>query len=66
MDTLTLYDKSIPIKYKNKLNIINNAFFAGFLTYYLNQNEFKEEYYSNYSPDLKSYIQFIVQKYGRR
>jgi predicted aminopeptidase len=63
LDTLDLYDTTIPLKYKNKIDKINNAYFAGFITYYDALNQFEEDYFKSYYPDLKNYINFLVEKY---
>lgn len=63
MDTLDLYDTIIPQNYKNKIDKINNAYFAGFITYYDTKNEFEEKYFLEYYPNLKKYINYLVDYY---
>jgi len=65
MDTIDLYDTIIPQNFKSKVDKINNAYFAGYITYYEKQNEFDDEYFKTYSPDLKSYIRFLITKFGK-
>lgn len=62
--TLNLYDTLIPLKYKKAVKKINNAYFAGYITYYDALNQFEDDYFKSYYPDLRSYIKFIVEKYG--
>jgi predicted aminopeptidase len=65
IDTLSLYDTTISTKFLNKISLINNAFFVGYITYYESQNEFNDEYFKNYYPDLKKYIEFLIEKYDK-
>jgi len=63
IDTLSLFDTTIPQNFKNKIDKINNAYFAGFITYYDSKNEFEDEYFKSYYPDLNLYIKYLLKKY---
>jgi len=63
MDTLNLYDSIIPQNFKQRVSKINNAYFAGYITYYEKQNEFDTEYFDSYYPNLKAYIKYLIEKY---
>lgn len=65
LDTINFYDKSIPQKIMNKIDKINNAYFAGYITYFDTQNQFEDEYFKLYSPDLKTYIKYLCEKYQK-
>ena len=64
-DTLT-DSRSLPFKRKrrlNKLNLPNNAYFVGYLTYRKQQNRFRQEFENKFRGDFRRYLAYLKQTY---
>lgn len=47
----------------NKLNLPNNAYFIGYLTYRKQQNRFREEFESRFGSNFERYLTYLKQTY---
>ena len=65
-DTLTDRGAEVqPLKKRsfNKLNLPNNAYFIGYLTYRKQQNRFRQEFETKFGGDFKRYLTYLKQTY---
>jgi len=64
MDTVSF---SVPTRYSRlrKGKLPNNAFFIEFRQYNNRQNKYYDEYVNGYGSDLRRYIAYLKQKFGR-
>lgn len=64
IDTISF---SVPTRYGKFRNgkLPNNAFFIEFRQYNNRQNKYYDEYVNKYNSDLKRYITYLKEKYGR-
>ena len=47
----------------NKLNLPNNAYFVGYLTYRKQQNQFRTEFEQRFRGDFRAYLSYLKQTY---
>lgn len=65
-DTLTDQRTEVrPLKKRalNKLNLPNNAYFMGYLTYRKQQNRFRQEFETKFGGNFKRYLTYLKQTY---
>ena len=64
-DTLTGYGPTRSIKKRrlNKLNLPNNAYFIGYLTYRKQQNQFRTEFERRFHGNFTQYLTYLKQTY---
>ncbi|GAB3951613.1 hypothetical protein GCM10028805_32100 [Spirosoma harenae] len=67
-DTITdqrsaLSVRSVKKRSLSKLNLPNNAYFIGYLTYRKQQNRFREEFETKFNGDFKRYLTYLKQTY---
>ncbi|QHV97013.1 aminopeptidase [Spirosoma endbachense] len=55
--------RSIKKRRWDKLNLPNNAYFIGYLTYRKQQNRFRQEFEHKFGGDFKRYLTFLKQTY---
>lgn len=55
--------RSLKKRRPNKLNLPNNAYFMGYLTYRNQQNRFREEFDKRFHGDFKKYLTYLRQTY---
>lgn len=55
--------RSVKKRRLNKLNLPNNAYFIGYLTYRKQQNRFREEFDRKFGGDFKRYLTYLKQTY---
>lgn len=65
VDTLRGSQPSRPIKKRrlNKLNLPNNAYFIGYLTYRKQQNQFRTEFDQRFNGNFTQYLTYLKQTY---
>ncbi len=59
----TLPVRSIKKRQPGKLNLPNNAYFIGYLTYRKQQNRFRQEFENRFGGDFKRYLTYLKQTY---
>lgn len=55
--------RSVNKRPTGKLNLPNNAYFIGYLTYRKQQNHFRQEFESRFGGDFKRYLTYLKQTY---
>ena len=55
--------RSVKKRPLNKLNLPNNAYFIGYLTYRNQQNRFRNEFKNRFNGDFKQYLTYLKQTY---
>ncbi|QJW88389.1 aminopeptidase [Spirosoma taeanense] len=55
--------RSVKKRRLDKLNLPNNAYFIGYLTYRKQQNRFRQEFESRFRGDFKRYLSYLKQTY---
>ncbi len=55
--------RSIKKRRLDKLNLPNNAYFMGYLTYRKQQNRFRQEFEKQFGRDFKRYLTYLKQTY---
>lgn len=55
--------RSIKKRRLDKLNLPNNAYFIGYLTYRKQQNRFRQEFESQFGGNFKRYLTYLKQTY---
>ncbi len=55
--------RSIKKRRLNKLNLPNNAYFIGYLTYRKQQNRFRQEFEDQFNGNFKRYLTYLKQTY---
>ncbi|GAB3022659.1 aminopeptidase [Spirosoma pulveris] len=55
--------RSVKKRSWGKLNLPNNAYFIGYLTYRKQQNRFRQEFESRFGGDFKRYLTYLKQTY---
>lgn len=55
--------RSIKKRRLEKLNLPNNAYFIGYLTYRKQQNRFRQEFENQFKGDFKRYLTYLKQTY---
>lgn len=55
--------RSIKKRRLEKLNLPNNAYFIGYLTYRKQQNRFRQEFEDQFKGDFKRYLTYLKQTY---
>lgn len=65
VDTLTGNEPTRPIKKRrlSKLNLPNNAYFIGYLTYRKQQNQFRTEFERRFHGNFTQYLTYLKQTY---
>lgn len=60
---IPFFNTEIPDLYWAKKELINNAFFAIYMTYYMDLSQFEEEFKNEYNSNIKEYMDYITSKY---
>jgi len=55
--------RSVKKRQLSKLNLPNNAYFIGYLTYRKQQNRFRQEFESQFNSDFGRYLTYLKQTY---
>ncbi|WP_338872326.1 aminopeptidase [Spirosoma sp. SC4-14] len=55
--------RSVKKRRLNKLNLPNNAYFIGYLTYRKQQNRFRQEFENQFGGNFKRYLTYLKQTY---
>ncbi len=55
--------RSVKKRQLNKLNLPNNAYFIGYLTYRKQQNRFRQEFEHRFGSDFRRYLTYLKQTY---
>jgi predicted aminopeptidase len=55
--------RSVKKRLLNKLNLPNNAYFIGYLTYRNQQNRFRQEFNNKFRGNFKRYLTYLKQTY---
>lgn len=55
--------RSVKKRQFNKLNLPNNAYFIGYLTYRNQQNQFRQEFEKRFHGDFRKYLTYLKQTY---
>ncbi|GAB4055318.1 aminopeptidase [Spirosoma litoris] len=55
--------RSVKKRQPAKLNLPNNAYFIGYLTYRKQQNRFRQEFEKQFGGDFKKYLTYLKQTY---
>ncbi|WP_420146673.1 aminopeptidase [Spirosoma sp.] len=55
--------RSIKKRRLDKLNLPNNAYFIGYLTYRKQQNQFRQEFETRFDSNFKRYLTYLKQTY---
>lgn len=55
--------RSVKKRRLDKLNLPNNAYFIGYLTYRKQQNRFRQEFEKRFGSDFKRYLTYLKQTY---
>lgn len=55
--------RSVKKRRLDKLNLPNNAYFIGYLTYRKQQNRFRQEFEKQFGSDFKRYLTYLKQTY---
>lgn len=55
--------RSVKKRRLNKLNLPNNAYFIGYLTYRNQQNRFRQEFEKRFHGDFRQYLTYLRQTY---
>lgn len=55
--------RSVKKRQWNKLNLPNNAYFIGYLTYRKQQNRFRDEFENRFGADFGRYLTYLKQTY---
>ncbi len=63
LQDISFFDKEIPSRFLAKKDLINNAFFAIYITYYMDLYQFEEQYKNEFNSNIKEYMLFITEKY---
>ena len=63
IDSLELFDKTLPEKFQKNIDKLNNAFFIGYIMYYTDVSALKNEYNQNFDQNLKKYMSYLCEKY---
>lgn len=62
-DTINTGERSIKKRAAGKLNLPNNAYFIGYLTYRKQQNRFRQEFENRFGGDFNRYLTYLKQTY---
>ena len=55
--------RSVKKRHWNKLNLPNNAYFMGYLTYRNQQNRFRQEFENRFNGNFRQYLTYLKQTY---
>ena len=59
----TTNGRSVKKRRLNKLNLPNNAYFMGYLTYRKQQNRFRQEFENRFKGNFSQYLTYLKQTY---
>jgi len=63
MKNIPFYNTEIPERYWEKRELINNAFFAIYITYFMDLSQFEDQYKNEFNSNIKKYMKYIAKKY---